>query len=161
MAKKFEFASVKETLDIAGHIYQVDCNSEQTLAALSKFGGNCTELTRQGSNYSDAELAKKSIIEMTNFLNAVLGEGTCDEIFAIRGKNYHDMFSVSVYVCESIRNARNRHTENEAKKKKTELEERDKKKGKGKNRKGKTHKMTARVLKDADKYTVQSTTEPC
>lgn len=135
MAKKFEFASVTDTLDIAGHIYRIDCNSDKTLTALDTFSGNCIALAKQADNCDKNKFIDKSIAEMAHMLDSVLGEGACDEIFAIRGKNYHDMFEVCMYVCESISEARDRHAD----KKTEEMQKRNY------NKKGKTTETAKNV----------------
>lgn len=134
MAKRFEFATVKEKLDIAGHIYEVDCNSEVILNEIERFGDRCIELSKQ----PDEVVVAQGIAEMERMLDTVLGEGAADEIFSNRRKNYIDMLDVCTYVCESLIAARMNHT-------KSRINVKPSSKGNGKHHRGKPHKMKAIV----------------
>lgn len=164
MAKKFEFAKIEETLDIAGHTYTIDCNDERILAAMDKFGDNCIALSKRATEYSEDKFIELCKAEMTSMLNAVLGEGMWEDIFAVRGKNFFDMNAVCTYICESLFEARNNHASADIVRKCAEVNARISRsghKGKGKNHRGKPRKMTARVMDNADKYTDQSAAIQC
>lgn len=112
MARRFEFATVAETLEIAGYQFRVDCNSDKVLAAVTKFGDRCIEISKLG----DKAAAEKGIPVMEEMLDTVLGTGACDMIFAVRGKNFNDIYDVSLFVCESIEAARNEHSASDIRK---------------------------------------------
>lgn len=146
MAKKFEFASVTTELEIAGHTFNVDCNSDKTLAALTTFGDNCSAISRKLRNCNNEadnrRLINDFILTAENMLDTILGDGACNEIFAVRGKNFNDMLDVCDYISESIHEARNSRGIADVRKRKAQL---DRGKGKGKNRKGKPRKMNSRI----------------
>ena len=108
--KKFAFSSVTTELEIAGRMYRVDCNSDRTLAAMNQFADGCIELSKQSGKIGEDETRDRSIPLMEKMLDTVLGGGACDDIFAVRGRNFDDMYELSMYVCQCVSEARSTHS---------------------------------------------------
>lgn len=107
MARKFEFKDNVLKLDIAGNIFDIDTSNPDLVKNILTFAKGAEEKAEQLQNVDDYVDQLEAAIELClTSIDAILGEGASDKIFAGRNVSLFDCLDVINYIVVEIKNDR-------------------------------------------------------
>ena len=97
--KKFEFNDYTEQIDIAGHVFNLECTVE-TGEMIQQFRQKLVDISSEVT--SGAKTAKDAIDLCFSMIDKVLGDGAADQIFDGRKKRLDDAVDVCLYIISVV-----------------------------------------------------------